>query len=156
MLLAHKDDASTLALLPPVLQRYLHQMLALLEQHPQPGRYPIEGDKAFVLVCEEMTKPAASLRPEIHARYLDIQLVIAGHERYGIRARRATTPPDDDRLVTQDLAFFEQLVGEQFVDLAPGELVVFLPGEPHRPLCAIDDPAPVRKAILKVEAAMLD
>ena len=155
MLLAHAEDQVTLSLLPARLRDYLQQMLLLLQTSPAPGRYPLDGELAFVLVCEEMTRPTDTLRPEIHARYLDVQIVLSGEERYGYRPQRVQTSPDDDRLATQDLAFYEQLPGEQFVDLRPGELVVFLPGEPHRPLCAVTQPAPVRKAILKVDASLL-
>ncbi len=155
MLLSHRDLIADMTLVSPVLRRYIQQMLDLLTTDPALGRHNLDGDRAFVIVSEDRTMPADSRRPEIHARYLDVQLLLAGAERYGYSALKATGTPDDDRLATHDLAFFNQVAGEQYVDLQPGELVVFLPGEPHRPLCAVDAPMTIRKAILKMDAALL-
>lgn len=155
MLLSHRDHLVDMTLVSPNLRRYVQQMLELLATEPKLGRHDLDGDRAFVIVAEDQTTPAETRRPEIHARYLDVQLLLAGAERFGYSAIKATGTPDDDRLATHDLAFFNQVAGEQYVDLQPGELVVFLPGEPHRPLCAVDAPMTVRKAILKMDAALL-
>ncbi|MCP6744350.1 YhcH/YjgK/YiaL family protein, partial [Klebsiella pneumoniae] len=40
--------------------------------------------------------------------------------------------------------------------LRPGDFAVFYPGEPHQALCAVSTPAPVRKAVFKIPAEMLE
>ncbi len=154
MFTAHIDDLPYLVL-PARLHSYLDQALALLATAPQPGKHPLDGDNAFLILAEEYTSPITRHRPEIHARYLDVQLLLEGAELMGYRPRRATQQPDDDRLATQDLAFFDMLEGEQFLAMGPGDFVIFWPGDAHRPLCAVTEPMLIRKAILKVDASLL-
>ncbi len=40
--------------------------------------------------------------------------------------------------------------------LRPGDFAVFYPGEPHQALCAVSTPAPIRKAVFKIPAEMLE
>ncbi|MCX3349967.1 YhcH/YjgK/YiaL family protein [Escherichia coli] len=40
--------------------------------------------------------------------------------------------------------------------LRPGDFAVFYPGEPHQALCAVSTPAPLRKAVFKIPAEMLE
>lgn len=155
MFAAHIADLDHIHSLPPRLRHYLVQTLALLAKEPQPGKHVLDGERAFVILADDHTAPAAERRPEIHARYLDVQLLLQGEERMGYRPQSARQQPDDDRLATQDLAFFNQLEGEQFLDMRPGDFVVFWPGDAHRPLCAVAEPMPIRKAILKVDASLL-
>ena len=152
---AHIDDLSYIHALPNRLRHYLAQALALLATQPASGKHELDGERAFLILADDQTAPKEQRRPEIHARYLDVQLLLAGEELMGYRPRRATQQPDEDLLATQDLAFFNQLDGEQFLVMKPGDFVVFWPGDAHRPLCAVADPMPIRKAILKVDAGML-
>ncbi|WP_416820994.1 YhcH/YjgK/YiaL family protein, partial [Cronobacter sakazakii] len=39
---------------------------------------------------------------------------------------------------------------EKTVVLEEGDFVIFWPGEVHKPLCAVGNPAPVRKAVVKM------
>lgn len=154
MFSAHINDLPHI-FLPLRLRHYLEQALALLSTEPQPGKYPLDEENAFLIVAEELTAPMDKHRPEIHSRYLDVQLLLAGEELMGYRPRRATEQPDDDRLLAQDLAFFNTLEGEQFLVMRPGDFVIFWPGDAHRPLCAVSEPMPIRKAILKLDASLL-
>lgn len=40
--------------------------------------------------------------------------------------------------------------------LRSGDFAVFLPGEPHQALCAVQAPMTVRKAVFKVPRALLE
>lgn len=155
MFVAHVDDLSNIHSIPARLRHYMQMALKLFESQPAPGRYELDRERAFVVIAEGKTQPAEALRPEVHARYLDVQFLLSGQERMGYRVKLMTDAPDDDMLETKDLAFFNQVADEQFVDLQPNEFVIFWPGEAHRPMCAIGAPARVRKAVLKVDAALL-
>lgn len=155
MFTAHIDDLAHIHALPHRLRHYLAQALALLATQPAAGKYELDGERAFLILADDHTAPIEERRLEIHARYLDVQLLLSGEELMGYRPRRASQQPDDDRLATQDLALFNQLEGEQFLILRPGDFVIFWPGDAHRPLCAVTSPMPIRKAILKVDAGML-
>ncbi len=53
-------------------------------------------------------------------------------------------------LADKDIAFLPTSVDEKTVVLNEGDFVVFYPGEVHKPLCAVGEPARVRKAVVKM------
>ena len=57
---------------------------------------------------------------------------------------------DIDWLTEKDIAFLPAGEQEKTVILNEGDFVVFYPGEVHKPLCAVDEPAKVRKAVVKM------
>ncbi|EGG9560856.1 YhcH/YjgK/YiaL family protein, partial [Salmonella enterica] len=83
------------------------------------------------------------------ARYLDIQIVLQGQEGMAFSTRPAGTP-HTDWLTDKDIAFLPTSVDEKTVVLNEGDFVVFYPGEVHKPLCAVGEPARVRKAVVKM------
>lgn len=123
-----------------------------LPQTPD-GKYPIAGDDLFAIVQAYTTKPADQGRWESHRRYADIQYLIRGQERIGVRvvppqtAARdmpIATPYDDDK----DIAFHTG-AGDLFT-LTAGQFAVFFPHDIHMPSLALDAPAEVRKVVIKV------
>jgi biofilm protein TabA len=119
------------------------------------GRYEIDGDRLFFLVQEMQTRVLADTRAEAHRRYADVQLLLAGAERYGVAAADPTLAATEDRLAQDDIAFYPPPANESFIDLAPRMFVVFFPGELHRPGCAIGSPDAIRKIVIKVDRAEL-
>ena len=90
MFTAHIDDLSHIHALPNRLRHYLAQALALLATQPASGKHELDGERAFLILADDKTAPKEQRRPEIHARYLDVQLLLAGEELMGYRPRRAT------------------------------------------------------------------
>lgn len=101
------------------------------------------------MISENMTEPGESRSAEYHARYLDIQIVLQGQEGWhsvpGLRERRTRT---GWRIKT--LHFYRRASTRKTVVLNEGDFVVFYPGEVHKPLCAVGEPARVRKAVVKM------
>ncbi|CAH0533248.1 Toxin-antitoxin biofilm protein TabA [Vibrio stylophorae] len=153
MLLANITQLDRIGYIQPVMLNAIHQTLALAASHEQ-GEFEIDGKDVFVILMQAETKLAQSLQPEIHQDYLDIQIVLAGEERYGYAIEAIAQP---ERYSWQgDLAFIPDLKREQFVTLQAGDLVVFYPGEAHRPMCAINDEIkPLRKAVIKIHRSRL-
>lgn len=120
-----------------------------------PGRYPLDEDGMFLLIQELVTRPIAESRPEAHREHADIQLVLSGTERYGVAPPDATLAPVDDLLATRDIAFYPSPRHEWFIDLVAGQFAIFYPGDLHRPCVAVGDPAPVRKAVVKIHRRLL-
>ncbi|MGL5430407.1 MAG: YhcH/YjgK/YiaL family protein [Vibrio sp.] len=144
------------AALSPKLQALISEVLQRVATPLATGKYEIQGDDAFFLVMEDHTQPLALRRSECHARYLDVQILLQGRERFGY-SLFPFKGLDEDWLATRDLAFSEQLVEERFVDLAAGDFIVFYPGQPHRPLIAIEgEGEPVRKVVIKVDKAIFE
>jgi biofilm protein TabA len=119
------------------------------------GRYEIDGTQAFFLIQEMPTREFAKTRPEAHRQYADVQIVLTGPERYGVAPADPELVPVEDRLEKDDIAFYPAPKRESFVDLDAGEFAVFLPGELHRPCCAIGATAPIRKVVVKIHCSLL-
>ena len=110
-----------------------HDMSSLEE-----GRHEIDGDRDFVNIGKTELKPWNDGLWEVHRKYADIQLVISGRERIGIRLLH-----DGDIVKVQykdDIMFYEDSPAENsYADLTPDEFAVFLPYEMHRPCIRINE-----------------
>jgi biofilm protein TabA len=143
------------AILPAALVKAIDAMRTRDLLRIEPGRYEVEGDRIFLLVQEITSRLLAESRVEAHRIYTDIQLVVSGAERMGMAHADPGFRPLDDQLDARDVAFFPTPAHESFVDLYPGMFAVFFPGDLHRPCCAIDRPAPIRKVVAKVHRELL-
>lgn len=114
-----------------------------------PGKYEIEGDKIFVLVNEYETKKASETYPEAHQKYIDIQLMVSGSERFGyspFSGQKVETEYNEKK----DIAFFNSKV--DLFKLKPGMFAIFFKNELHQPGIIIDKPETVKKVVVKVLA----
>lgn len=117
------------------------------------GKHDIDGNSVFVLVSNDSTEAREERRAEYHAKYLDIQIVLAGEEGMTFSNLPAGAP-DTDWLQDKDIAFLSAGEQEKQLVLQAGDFVVFFPGEVHKPLCAVGAPARVRKAVVKIDASL--
>ena len=128
--------------LPVAIRQAIEYVMANFSAATPAGRYEIDAQRQFVLIAHDETAAAETRRAEYHARYLDVQIVLEGQEGMGF-SNLAPGVPGEDRLADKDIAFL------------PGDFVVFYPGEVHKPLCALGAPAPVCKAVIKLDARAL-
>lgn len=139
--------------LTPYLPAQLLAAIEYVKQHITPetplGKHDINGNEAFVIVSNDSTEPTAQRRAEYHARYLDIQIILDGVEGMTF-SNLPAGKPDTDWLADKDIAFLAEGGQEKQVVLQAGDFVVFYPGEVHKPLCAVGEPARVRKAVVKI------
>ena len=116
------------------------------------GKSEIDGLNLFCLVSEDLTEPAADRRGEFHEQYLDIQLLLRGEEWIGVGpheyADESADHPHPDLWFVDD----EQT---SYLALQPGDFAIFWPGELHRPLCTFNQPAKVKKLVVKVHKDLL-
>ncbi|HOY66030.1 MAG TPA: YhcH/YjgK/YiaL family protein [Candidatus Ozemobacteraceae bacterium] len=113
------------------------------------GRHEIDGERLFVTVSDYTTKRPGEGFWEAHRRYVDVQLVASGRERFGFgRLGEMRLESHDD---ARDLSV---LSGEgEFFTLAPEMAVILFPEDAHMPGMALDgNPGPVRKIVVKIEA----
>lgn len=124
--------------------------------HPEEGRYPLEGDQAFVLISSPFTEPSDVRLAEYHHRYLDVQILLEGREKLGYGLNLVSAEPDGEYSEAKDSAFCHTISNEQFLIFAPGDMAVFFPREYHRPLCAVNDtPVQIKKLVLKVDVNLI-
>ncbi|MBE6907375.1 MAG: DUF386 domain-containing protein [Ruminococcaceae bacterium] len=113
------------------------------------GKYEIKGDDVYAMVSSYTTFPAQEREYETHDRYADIQYVFSGKEDAFYADKRGLSStgayiPDKDK---------QNFVGEQqaVIRLQPGVAAIFLPNDAHKVCCAVDQPEPVRKFLIKVK-----
>ncbi|ROV59058.1 DUF386 family protein [Vibrio ponticus] len=135
--------------LPTKLFNVIEQVKQRIYDSVENGRYPIEGDDVFFFVVDDNTQELKDRRSECHRKYVDVQILLAGEERYGYSLQPFQSL-EEDLLESKDIAFSEDLIDEQFTDLNAHDFIIFNVAQPHRPLVAINQPMPVRKAIIKV------
>ncbi|MGL9750566.1 MAG: YhcH/YjgK/YiaL family protein [Symbiopectobacterium sp.] len=140
--------------LPAKLREAIEYVKANITVDTPLGKHYVDGNNMFVLVSNDSTEAFEQRRAEYHDKYLDIQIVLKGVEGMTFSNLLAGTP-DTDWLADKDIEFLS--AGEQkktFV-MQPGDVVVFFPGEVHKPLCAVGEPASVRKAVVKIDASLM-
>jgi YhcH/YjgK/YiaL family protein len=114
-----------------------------------PGRHDIDGDQIYLLLQDYQSKRESEGQWEHHRRYIDLQYVVDGVERIGYApAASLTAAPYDE---ARDIAF--PTGRGSFVTVAAGDFVLLWPDDAHMPGMAAGEPAPVRKAVVKIAAA---
>lgn len=119
----------------------------------EPGKYSVDGENVMAIVNEYTTKPAEECDPESHRNYADIQVVVAGVEKFGyipFRDHEASTPYRPEK----DVALYS--IPEEdmnYITLQSGEFIIFFPNDIHQPEIFAQQPELVRKVVMKVALA---
>ena len=147
------------AVLPKPMKEALHVLKGMDLVHHETGAFPTEiaGVSMILQVMDLETKPREACYPEVHRKYVDLQLFVAGGPEvhtfftdYGEETVR------EDCLATpRDILFYEnrpetaQLEGR--VVMEPGAYAVYFPWDVHIPgQCDAAGPAKYRKIVLKI------
>ena len=134
---------------------YLNSLdLASLET----GRHEI-NDQIFMNVMEVESEPAEARKSEIHRKYLDIQVLISGSEKmeFGV-----TQPNLNDYEPYNEENDYQLTLADKDIELKsavvlrPKMFAVFLPYEPHKPCCHVDNKvSKIKKLVVKIPADLL-
>ena len=57
------------------------------------GKYEIDAEEVYMMISERDLKKKADAAMEAHDRYIDIQVVVDGHEGFGWKYRNECTSP---------------------------------------------------------------
>lgn len=113
-------------------------------------RITVDGDNIFINLSTYTNKNVSECLFESHKKYIDIQYVITGAELIDV-CRTNTLKATDDRLDTDDIAFYENSDIFSTAYLTDGIFVVLFPGEAHRPCVAPDGKGiKTKKAVAKI------
>lgn len=140
--------------LHPVLLNALMLALDARVQEKPSGSYPLQGETIFMNVMQFSTQPPEQKKAELHAQYIDIQLLLAGEERIFCGAVGSAQQCDDWH-VEEDYQLCDAISCEQVVTMTPGMFAIFMPGEPHKPGCMVDAAQEIKKVVIKVSASLL-
>ena len=140
---------------PPAIRRALEYLRDTDVVALEPGDYPILGDRMFAKVFDLTTRPVENTRPEVHRKYIDMQVWPSGSERFGIAPYLGGGRVVEAREAA-DTWFLESVPDESFVLARPGCVAVFFPWDAHRPGVALGEPTTFRKCVVKVSMELLE
>ena len=111
------------------------------------GVHELDGRTIYANVQERGLKTKEEAKLEVHDKYIDIQILIAGaDEAFGWADRSALTQPKDAFNAEKDIQFFLD-APQTYYTLRPGQFTILFPEDAHAPLVGEGN---IRKVILKV------
>jgi biofilm protein TabA len=155
MLCGNLEHLELTPYLPKKIVQFINETKVLLESDYKEGRNELSEEGVFVMLVKPETLVLEKCRPEIHAKYLDVQVVLKGEESIGYGCR-PVTKLKEDLLDESDVAFSEDIREEKLISLNQGDFAIFYPGEVHRPLVATNDPCTIQKAIIKIPQSIVE
>jgi YhcH/YjgK/YiaL family protein len=112
------------------------------------GKYEIEGKEIFAIVNEYETVDPSTEQMESHKQYIDVQYIVSGAELIGHdfllnkQPSKAYDTDADYMLFAETPAFFTRL--------DQGHFAIFFPTDLHMPNLKINEPAWVKKVVIKI------
>jgi len=130
--------------------------LRSMPEAPAYGITELRGRPFYVNVMSYDTKPVERCRWESHRHTIDIQYIFGGGEAIDFQHPGVLTP-NNDYDADGDVEFWQPTTSPvATVLLTPGTYVVFWAGEPHRPQGISGAHTSVHKAVMKIDARLLD
>lgn len=114
------------------------------------GRHDIT-EKTYVNVQEYTSKTENGY--EAHRLYIDVQIIIAGEENIFVAPLDKAFDVTKEYDAQSDCVLFASANDGKAVLANPDNWVVLFPNEAHMPGMAIAEPAPIRKAVVKIPVA---
>ena len=144
-----KDCAQYFALHPKYREAFSFLQNAM-KQFPAPGKYELDGEKLFASVQAYRTLTEDG-KMEAHRAYIDIQFLVFGKEiMYTKDITKAVL--EDAYREDCDAAFYQVDDTANQLVLTPGDFVILLPEDAHRPGVAFGGvPEEVQKIVMKVK-----
>ena len=110
------------------------------------GKYEIEGDRIFAMVSKDTGRRKEDALLEIHKKYVDIQLVLAGTDEMGWKSTLSCKHPDGEYNRESDVLFYEDKP-DGWLPVESGSFVIFFPEDAHVPMIS---PGQLHKVVIKV------
>ncbi|MDK9705747.1 MAG: YhcH/YjgK/YiaL family protein [Desulforhopalus sp.] len=110
------------------------------------GRYEIDGERVFAMVAKDQGRGKDEAQLEIHDKYIDIQLVLAGTDEMGWRPRAFCQQPSGPYDPDGDIRFFVD-PPTSLLFVLPGMFAIFYPEDAHLPLISSEV---IHKVVVKV------
>lgn len=140
--------------LSPVLLEAVRLAVKAQPQQREPGRYELQGDDIYMNVMRFATQSAESKKAELHEKFIDIQILLQGEET--IHCGVADSARECDVWhKEEDYQLCAAIADQQQVTMKPGMFAIFFPGEPHKPGVQGAASMEIKKAVIKVNRALL-
>ena len=109
------------------------------------GRQEIDGLRLYALVNKGPGKGKAA-RLEVHRKYMDIQLTLAGSDLIGWKPLAGCRKADGQFDLKKDIGFFKDKP-DVWLSVPKGSFAVFFPEDVHAPMAV---PSKLHKIIVKI------
>ena len=139
---------------PEAIKRAIEYLKGHNFMEMEPGEYPIDGKKMFAKVFDAIPQIIEETHPELHKEYADVHFWQEGNEWMGYAINRGNAEVIQED-VESDLYFTQNIEEERFIPAGQGDVIVFFPGEIHRPAIKRDRESAYRKVVIKVSAELL-
>lgn len=111
------------------------------------GRTSVDGDLVYINVMEADAGPLESRSYEIHKEYMDIQIDLSGTEIIQIGDAAGMTVKDYNSQTDFGVVECTDLTS---CTMGPGNFIVCMAGEPHKPGIASSEQTALKKCVFKV------
>lgn len=138
----------------PVIKRAFEWIHALPPE-PTEGITELEGHELYVNVHGYQTRPRENCVWESHRQTADLQFGLAGGELIEWSPVHYSGGSVSYDAAKDFEAWPSDIVPVNTLQLAPGDFVIFLPGELHRPMIADGTNNLVRKGVVKIHSRFL-
>lgn len=154
MLLGDLSRADFALSLPPVFARLCTKLKDLdLANLPLGWQDLEEGIQMNVMEFE--TSEASGKQAEMHRKFIDIQLLIAGQEGIEYGLGQPNLALYDEYRDEDDYQLTSEIEHKNLLVLQPNMFAIFLPYEPHKPGCSVQGSEKIRKLVVKVPVELL-
>ena len=116
------------------------------------SRIELKGEDFIVLICDRITEAKEKKLPEVHRKYAELQFMAEGSEMMGFYPDKGDNEVLEDCLEEKDTLYYKEnpYSEEKMLLMTPGTYAVFFPDDAHRPFCQVDEPARVKKIVIKI------
>ena len=151
------ENYAKYANLPRALYRAIEYIGSTDFSYVENGQYELDGKRMISIVNRSQTRTLDNAIWESHRKYIDVQFVAGGHERFGHVPLASAPPVKTPYNETKDVIFYEP--GLETFDAPAGTFMIFYPDDVHAPGLATGvppKPAEVVKVVVKVAVESVD
>ena len=110
------------------------------------GKYPIEGENCFAIVNRYTTKTVSESFAESHKKYIDIQFMISGTEKFGY----GYIQNFENKKYCEDNDLQKHYGNLNFLSLGKDNFAILFPDDVHMPGIIAENPCKILKVVVKV------
>lgn len=112
------------------------------------GSYEIDGRNLYVNIDKYKTKAITESVPEAHRNYIDIQIVLNGHEKIGY-SNITNGKTEISYNFERDIEFLH--ADCEYLKAYEGRFFIFFPQDLHHPCITDGNQSDIKKAVFKIK-----
>ena len=146
MILDHISNASKYYCLHKLFEKAFDYLCKTNFSKLAEGKYPIEGEKCFAIVNRYTTKAVSESFAESHKKYIDIQYVFSGGEKFGYGYIKDL----ENKEYCEDNDLQKHYGNLNFMFLSKNHFAILFPDDVHMPGITLENHCEVLKVVVKV------